>query len=187
MRPTATAAAHPYVALERAFAFAGLVAACGAAGAGCLAHLGYGWQAMVIVTFMSLLVCSVAGIWAQDMVAQFQRGEMARVYATALQGKRDRALERRAGHPTRLETLGLSVALLVDQVRAAALGRDTLSSWVTNTRAIIRGRLRDSEEWAARIGEDAQVLASAASASRLAEADLAGRMTLVRAPRAQRR
>ena len=179
MRPTATAA-HPYVALERAFAFASLVAACGAATAGGLARLGYGWQAVLIVTMLSLVVCAIAGVWAQNVVAQFQRGEVARVYATAMKGKRDRAVERRAGHPTRLETVGLSIAMLVDQLRAVALGRDTLTGWVTNMRAAIGVRSRESEQWAARIGEDAQVLAAAASASRLAEADVAVRMDHVR-------
>ena len=179
MRPTATAA-HPYVALERAFAFASLVAACGAATAGGLARLGYGWQAVLIVTMLSLLVCAVAGIWAQDVVTQFQRGEVARVYATALKGKRDRAVERRAGQPTRMESVGLSIAMLVDQLRAVALGRDTLTGWVTNTRAVLGVRSRESEQWAARIGEDAQVLATAAAASRLVEADVANRMGQVR-------
>jgi hypothetical protein len=179
MRPTATTA-HPYIALERAFAFAGLVAAASAATAGCLARLGFGWQAMVTVTMLSLLVCAGAGMWAQDMVARFQRGELARIYATAMQGVRDRAVEQRASQPTRLETLGVAVAALAESARTRMLGRDALNRWVTDTRSALATRTHESAALAARLREDAHTLAEAASGSHRAEADMSTRMGVLR-------
>jgi methyl-accepting chemotaxis protein len=180
MRQTATTVARPYVALERAFAFAALVAACSATTAGCLARMGFGWQAMVLVTLLALLACAAVGVWAQDMMAQCQRGEMARIYAAALQGVRDRGVEDRAREPTRLEAFGLSLAALVDGVRVAVLGQDTLGRWATDMRTAIVARQRACEALAARMGEDAHVLAAAAAGSRQAEVDLRQSLGAVR-------
>jgi methyl-accepting chemotaxis protein len=179
MRPAATAA-HPYVALERAFAFASLVAASSAAGAGCLAHLGYGWMAMMVITLTAMLVCALAGIWAQDTVAQTQRGELARIYAAALQGVRDRSVERRAGEPTRLESMGLAIASLADGVRLAVLGRDTLNSWATDMRAALIVRRQETQRLAALFGEDAAILATTAAETRQADAELSLQVSKLR-------
>lgn len=179
MRPSAYSAS-PSSALERAFTAASLIAAGSAVLTAILIRAGFGLQAVSVVTFAALLICAVIGIWMQDHLAQHQRGELARVYATALQGKRDRAVERRAGQPTRLEAAGLAMAGLIDDMRAALLGRDSLARWVTDARAAITARLRESEELAARLQEDAHVLVEAASGSRRAEADLVCRLGQMR-------
>lgn len=175
MRQSAQSA-NPHTALERAFAGASLIAAVSAGLAGALVRAGYGLEAVGGVVFSALLLCALAGIWAQDRITQHQRGEVARVYATALKGKRDRAVERRAGEPSRLEAAGLAMAGLIDDMRAALLGRDTLARWVGEARLVLTAKLRDSEALASQMHEDARLLVEAAANSRRAEADLVCRL-----------
>ena len=158
--------------LERAFAASGLIAAMGTVTGAVLAAHGYGWPAVLGATSAALLLCAIIGILAQDQVVRFQRGEVALVYATALQGPRRAMFDRRLREPSRMESLGLSMADLIDSVRLTVLGGDHLTRWAMDMRRILGDRSTVTESLAAALGEDAHAIAAAANATRRAEAEI---------------
>jgi hypothetical protein len=159
-------------ALERAFAACGLVAVSGTAAGALLGSHGYGWPAVLGVISLALLLCAVVGIVVQDQVVRFQRGEVALVYATALQGPRRAMYDRRQSEPTRMENLGLSLADLVDSLRLSVLSRDYTTRCAIDMRRILGDRATVTESLAATLGEDAHAIAAAANATRRAEAEI---------------
>jgi methyl-accepting chemotaxis protein len=162
-----------YGSLERAFAASGLIAALGTAVGGVLVARGYGWPALAAATSVALLLCACTGIWAHDQVVRFQRGEVALIYATALQGPRRALFDRRKRDPTRMESLGMVLADCLDSLRLTVLGTDSLTRWAMDMRRILVDRSQTTEKLAAALGEDAHAIAAAANASRRAEADIA--------------
>jgi len=101
---------RPNGTLERAFAMTGLCAAAGTAAGAFLGAHGYGWAPVLGAASFLLLICALTGIRTQELVVQFQRGEVAMVYATALAGPRRTVFDRRGPRPGRMETLGVAIA-----------------------------------------------------------------------------
>jgi len=163
---------QPFGTLERAFACSGLTAAVATAGGAWLAEHGYGWSPLLAVASSALLTCAIAGLWAQHQVVRHQRGELALVYATAVQGPRRNQFDRRNRDQTRMESLAMSFADLVDSVRMTVSGRDHVTRWVVDMRRTLAGRSQTSENLAALLGEDAHAIAAAANASRRAEVEI---------------
>jgi methyl-accepting chemotaxis protein len=161
-----------YGSLERAFAATGLVAVAGTAAGAALAARGSGWPALLATASVALLLCALLGIWAQDLVVRFQRGEVAMVYATALQGPRRALADRRMREATRMESLTLSMSDLVDSIRVAVFGRDRLTGWAIKMRQELGERASTSEAVASALWEDAHAIAAAANATRRAEAEI---------------
>ena len=159
----------PYGALERAFAVSGLLAASGcAAGAGLVMH-GYGWPALLGLGAGILFLSMATGLWAQKKVVQFQRGEMALVYATALQGPRRAVFDRRHEPPTWSESLSLSFGELIDTVRLTVLGADRFKRWGMDMRKALAERAPSADALATKLGEDAHAIAAAMNAGRRIE------------------
>ncbi len=163
---------HAYGTLERAFAASGLIAAGGTLAGAVLATHGDGWPGVLAGAAVAVILCAGVGIWAQNEVVLAQRGELARVYATALQGPRRALMDRRQAHPTRLERLVGALGELLESVRLAVLGRDHLSRWATEMRRVVVERTGTAEGVAAALGEDAHAIAAAVNASRRAEAEI---------------
>jgi methyl-accepting chemotaxis protein len=161
-----------YGSLERAFAACGLIAAGGTTAGAVLAVHGYGAAPLVAAASLALLLCACLGVRALDRIVQFQRGEVARVYATALDGPRRAVFERRRTDPTRMQTLGLAMADLTDSLRLSVFGGDHVRNWAVAMRRALDDRAATSRTLAAAMGEDANAIAAAATASRRREAEI---------------
>jgi methyl-accepting chemotaxis protein len=111
-------------------------------------------------------------MWARTVVATFQRGELALVYATALQGPRRKVFDRRRVTPSWSESLGVQFGELVDTARLAMLGRDKLRRWGMAVRGALEERRPAAEALAATLGEDAHAIATAMNATRRMEHDI---------------
>jgi hypothetical protein len=158
--------------LEWAFVINGLLAASGSAAGAILTVRGYRWDAVLGLSAGVLLVCAVAGIWARRQVMQFQRGEMAMVYATALQGPRRKVFDRRYSTPSWTENLGIQFGELVETARLAVLGKDKLRRWGMAVRKALEDRRPAAEALAVSLGEDAHAIAAAMNASRRTEHEI---------------
>jgi methyl-accepting chemotaxis protein len=165
--------------LERALAVSALVAAAGTVGGAYLARSGYGWPSLGFVSCGALIAYGVAGVWAQDVMVQRQRGELALVYGAALQGVRERGPDRRAARPTRLESLTLSLAAFIESRRLSMLRGNRLAAWAAAMRAGLEQRLEQAQRLGATMADDATVIAQAAAGTRRAEADLATHLASV--------
>ena len=161
-----------YGSLERAFAACGLIAVAGTVGGAVLAGHGYGAGPVVVVASLALLFCACLGIRGLDHALQFQRGEVARVYASALDAPRRAAFERRKADPTRMETLGSAMADLVDSLRMSTFGGDHVRTWAVAMRRALDDRAATSRTLAATMSEDAHAIAASATASRRMEAEV---------------
>jgi hypothetical protein len=161
-----------YGNLERAFAACGLIAACGTTGGAVFVSHGYGWGPLLAATSMALLLCACLGIWAQDRVIQYQRGEVARVYASALDSPRRAVFDRRRRDISRMEALGAALVDLVDSLRMKLLGGDQARLWAISMRRALDDRAEVSRTLAAALGEDAHAIAAAAAAARRAETEI---------------
>jgi len=166
--------------IELGFAGTALMAACGTAVSFSLAQSGFSWRTQLAVTSLVLLGCAAAGIWAQDHAIRAQRAEVARVYAAALRGQPAPAIWREAGEATRLESLGLSLAGMIEVMRAKLLDGKSVVIWASAMRAAIDHRRQETLRLAAGLGEDAHVIATAAAASRTAERDITTQLTKAR-------
>ena len=158
-----------YGSLERAFAACGLIAVGGTTGGAVLALQGYGAAPVVLAASLALLLCACLGMRALDRTQQFQRGEVARVYASALDGPRRAEFERRRSDPTRMEVLTQAMADLVDSLRLSVLGGDHIRTWAVAMRHALDDRAATSRTLAATMSEDAHAIAAAATASRRME------------------
>ena len=76
---------------------------------------GYGWGPLLGTAALALLACVCLGLWAVERVLHFQRGEMARVYASALQSPRRARFERRGADVSRLDSFSAAMAGLVER------------------------------------------------------------------------
>lgn len=165
--------------MEFALSFLALVAPAGLACGAYLGRSGFGWPALLAAASVTLLACALVSIVAQDRLVVQQRGELARVYTAALQGQRDRLLDHRSGRPSRLESLGLCLASLIESARLAVLRGNRLARWAADTRTEIEQRAKESQRLATDLGEDARVIARAVVGAGRAEADAVDRLTLV--------
>jgi methyl-accepting chemotaxis protein len=161
---------RPNGTLERAFALTGLCASSGTAAGAFLGAHGYGWPPILGAASFALLVCALTGLWAQELVVQFQRGEVAMVYATALAGPRRASFDRRDTPPGRMESLGMALGDMIDAFRMAILGKEPVRRYAAEMQRAIEARSRQATDLAALLGEDAHTIAAAAMAARRAEA-----------------
>lgn len=171
--------AKPSDVSERALAFSAVMAMGGTSMGAYMIRNGYGLPATAIAALGVLLLCAAAGLWAQHRAGTLYRGELARVYAAALQGQRDRAVERQANQPTGLERMGQCMASIIESARLAMLRGNGLARWAADTRTDLDRRRRDSLRIAGGIAEDAQLIADAAAGSRHAEVDINDRLALI--------
>jgi hypothetical protein len=162
----------PYGELERAFAVSGFLAVAGTMTGAFLTAHGYGWPALVGLASTVLLGCAAAGIRAQNHVLHFQRGELALVYATALQGPRRAAFDRRVQLPSWSESLGATFGELVDTVRMTVLGADRFKRWGMAMHKAVHERTPAADALAASLSEDAHAIAAALNASRRVETEI---------------
>jgi predicted DNA-binding ArsR family transcriptional regulator len=160
---------RPNGTLERAFAMTGLCAAAGTAAGAFLGAHGYGWAPVLGAASFLLLICALTGIRTQELVVQFQRGEVAMVYATALAGPRRTVFDRRGPRPGRMETLGVAIADMLDAFRMAILGKEKVRRYAADMQRAIEARSAHANALAATLGEDAHTIAAAATAARRAE------------------
>ena len=163
---------QPYGELERAFAVSGLLAVIGTLTGAALTAYGWGWPALVGLASTVLLGCAFAGIRAQAQVLHFQRGELALVYATALQNPRRAIFDRRLQAPSWSESLGATVGELVDTIRMTVLGADRFKRWGMEMRKAVHERTPAADALAASLSEDAHAIAAALNASRRVETDI---------------
>jgi methyl-accepting chemotaxis protein len=166
--------------VEHVLAFSALVATAGTAGGAYLSRSGHGWQAVLYAASGALLVCALAGLWAQDRIMRLQRGELARAYTSALQGQRDHAAGPRGAQASRLETLGHYLASLIESTRLVILRRDGLAGWAAAIRTGIEQRQRDAQRLAGTMAEDAHLIAEAAAGTRRGETETADRLAQMR-------
>jgi hypothetical protein len=159
-------------ALEWAFAFNGVMAAGGPAAGVALMAAGGVWTLLLALSAALLLACAVSGMWARQQVTQFQRGELAMVYATALQGPRRKVFDRRQITPSWSESLGMQFGELVETARLAMLGRDKLRRWGMAIKTALEDRRPASEALAATLSEEAHAIAAAMNATRRMEHDI---------------
>jgi methyl-accepting chemotaxis protein len=178
MRPAATPALSTDV-LERALAASAVVAIAATAGGAWLARSGYGWPSLAYVSCGALVAYGVVGVWAHDVMVRRHRGELARVYGAALQGQRERAIERSCGRPSRLESLTLSLAAFVESKRLFMLRGNRLAGWAAAMRTNLERRLAEAQRLGAGMADDAHIIAEAAAGSRHAEAALAAHLSAV--------
>ncbi len=157
---------QPSDVIERALAFAALLAMAGIAVGAFMIRTGFGLQPTMMAAFAMLAVCAAAGLWAQHRASTLYRGELARVYTAALQGQRDRTWERAASQPTGLERMGQSMALIIESTRLAMLRGNGLARWAADIRTDLEKRRRDSQRLAGGIAEDARLIAEATTVSR---------------------
>jgi methyl-accepting chemotaxis protein len=162
-----------YGILERAFAASGLLGAAGCAAGAVMRARGYGWAPVLGLSSGVLLFCALAGIWAQNHVMQFQRGELALVYATALHGPRRASFDRRRLQPSWAESIGMTFGDLIDTIRLTVLGRDRFKRWGMDMRKALSERGPCAAALAVTLGEDAHAIALAMNATRRSEADIA--------------
>jgi methyl-accepting chemotaxis protein len=155
--------------LERAFAVTGVCAAAGTAAGAFLGAHGYGWAPVLGAASFLLLICALTGLWTQELVLQFQRGEVAMVYATALTGPRRAVFDRRGPRPGRMESLGLAMGDVLDAFRMTLLGREPVRRYAADMQRAIESRTKQAAALAALLGEDAHTIAAAATAARRAE------------------
>ena len=171
-----------YGSLERAFGACGLIAAAGTTGGAVLAMHGYGPAPLLFATFMTLFLCTALGIWAMERVIQFQRGEVARAYANAMEAPRRAVFERRRTGPTRMETLSLAVTNLVETLRLTILGGDHVRLWAVAMRRALDERAETSRTLAAVLSEDAHAIAAAAAEVRRKETEVGRRSASIVQP-----
>ena len=164
----------PYGELERAFAASGLLAVAGTVTGAILTLHGYGWPAVVGLAATVLLGCAAFGIRAQNQVLQYQRGELALVYATALQGPRRAVFDRRLLLPSWSESLGATFGELVDTVRMTVLGADRFKRWGMEMHKAVHERTPAADALAVSLSEDAHAIAAALNASRRVENEIMG-------------
>jgi methyl-accepting chemotaxis protein len=166
--------------LERTFAIAAAVSMLGTVAGGCLTRIGFGGPALWVTACLALLASAATGIWARDALERAQRGEVARVYAVALSGKRDRWLEQRTSQPTRMECLGLALAAMIENTRLAMLGKEGLARYAADMQRAIDQSRAKSQNLVTGLTEDAHTIARAAIGSRQAETAFAGCLDMVR-------
>ncbi len=160
-----------YGTLERAFAACSLIGVAGTTGGALLAVNGYGPFPLLGACSAVMLVTACLGRFAQESVIRFQRGELARVYASAMQAPQRAVFERRTG-PTRMEALNQSVIDMLESVRLKVTGGDHVRLWAMAMRRALDSRAETSRALAAALGEDAHAIAAAAATARRAEADI---------------
>jgi methyl-accepting chemotaxis protein len=166
--------------VDRAFAAAAIVAMLGTAAGFYLVSSGFDTPALGATMFLVLVVCACIGLWARDALERAQRGEVARVYAVALSGKRDRWVEQRTSQATRMECLAQALAGLIENTRLAMLGREGLARYAADMQRALETSRARSQNLAAGLTEDAHAIATAADGSRRAAHDFAGRLETVR-------
>jgi methyl-accepting chemotaxis protein len=166
--------------LDRAFAAVALVGVLAVAAAGYLARTGCATQLLVETMFVALLMSAGIGLWARDASERAQRRHVARVYAVAINGKRDVWVEQRAGQPTRMECLVQALGGMIENVRLAMLGREGLARYAAAMQGALETARARSHDLAAGLTEDAHAITAAADGSRRAEHDFAGRLDSVR-------
>lgn len=170
---------HTTEILEHAFAVAAMVAMAGALAVGFLRPGSHASEVTDCMPFIMLGVCAGIGIWARERLEQAHRGEVARVYAAALSGRRDARLER-GGDPTRMESLARAAADLIQTARRAAFGRDSLASSMIDGRRTIETSRQRGQSVVASMAEDAHAIASAAQGSREVERSISESLQEVR-------
>jgi methyl-accepting chemotaxis protein len=164
--------------LELAFGFASVVGMAGTTAASYV-RASFGTPALASAGFIVLGVCAGIGLWAREALERAQRGELARVYAAALSGRRDARLER-GGDPTRLESLHYAIADLIQTARRSMFGRDSLASSVVEGRRAIETSRQRGQTVVASMSEDAHAIANAAQGSREVERGFVACMQTVR-------
>jgi methyl-accepting chemotaxis protein len=135
---------------------------------------------VAITACLVLGLCASIGIWAREAMERAQRGEVARIYAAALTGRRDPRIDR-GGDATRMESLGLALGDLIRAVRHATFGRDSLASNMIDGGRSIETSRQLGKTVIASMEEDAHAIAAAAQGSRDVERTFATCLESVRA------
>ncbi len=121
-----------------------------------------------------LLVCTIMGASAKGAAELTHRGAIARIYAQALQGFRDPAVERRG--PRRIsvrQRLADLAGGLLASLRLRFISRDELTGWVIEMRDQIALRGAVAAQMGASLTSDTHIITDAATAVYEADTSLA--------------
>ncbi len=163
--------AHPYVYIDRAFSAAAVLAGLGTAVGAWVSQSGIGANYVAAAACTSVLLCGFIGIATREHVQLHQRGEVARLLGARRSGAlQDAGATRHEKSP--LEGLARAVQVMAGHAFRGLLKRAPLAIWSHDVTIELAARRRQSEGLAARIAEDARLIAKATSGTQRLEREL---------------
>lgn len=166
-------------ALFRAFMAAAGMATLGTAAGFTLARGGHGIPELAGAMVIVFAACCAMGLHVQRASECARRGEVARVYAAALSGRRNHAIETQREPRSALEALGSLFGLAAENARASVAKRERLAQYAADMQQAVETSRSKSYNFSRGLTEDARAIAVAAEGSRQAECALAGRLQTV--------